>query len=1630
MDNTSTTQLARALSAAESVEKRLRITEQTESQVAAELVRALCESASITSITLPESHRAYIRERFGSSVATLLTTLQKPASQLSTSGSSQESHRLHLSHAVKALTAETQHLIQILRKYEHHEDISKTIEFLSQENVALSHTVINRMTSIVQNFEAQSTNAEATATNIATGFRTFLSETIRELTSKEVTREVSLSQPESSLMTTLLVTLYSLESVIVRSTSTSEQSSQVNVSLGQLQRPEELRETSISLAERRRLQLIHSIEATHEEQTELIKALKRYEEHREITEVLDLLERNKVILSRRVTSQMISVLQENQKVQSREVHRQVVEKLRTVLTQDVQQLTEHSTFALWRTAQPTTSLATLVMTIASIERIVANVTAPENVQARMDASLLREASESVSSVLPEAMRSDLEALLGVSGISQTANLAQREPQESAGISIPERQRVLSSLSSSEYGSQITQTDFFSGYLVSPQPSAEEATVMRKMAQALFLRCAIKATQDEMEQMSVSLNRALEEDVANKVIYLATAQGTNLSTSAVEEIQKAVEVKLQHSESSEEAKREAPERIKSALARSIRTLTDENVYGLWETRTTREIVELVNTLKLLESVALDAFEPTEAATELVKKLRREEPQQLLTKILTEIERISVKRIFFESRTSLEHGLEHRSIFAEAYGQLPDYQRSRAWENVREQGEAQAEMSLTSGILEVGLSRHEDASKTIQTDRKLAVEATASATREEDTEIRMDLIQPRDDAMDVATNRRIPVTVTTSLIGQASTTSDTATELTLKVPEQSVTSDFVAKDRVVLEDSVKIGEISEENTLSTWKTAENRAYSEVTLSGKAKERDQMQSTIQASKETVTQMEQNLARVQELSAEMQVRAVEQQSDSKQFSADSRSEQFLIESKQINQANESATIPDISRTTATSTAREFGFESIGTLGSYGYLQPKQEQQAGIESSLPEGRRLMGEKTLLAPRQEVLEINEILRRDVRGTADALTYTKTMDKSALTTTAAQDERTIKTVDYYQREQIYNAGTELEQKVKVVAEKVMYEAGDEAAFGIWKTAEQQETQTTISRGLGSQEHSSKTVHAPVEETVLASGDFKEISTAETSSTLKLEKADSTSRAFSIEREQQDIKLEVQDSIASQFVTRPEISTASEKTSLHEFGAEQLIVGGILGHLIPKKPETAETMTQITQKPHLSAATTMSASTETNIQTSETMLKEEAMKSTMFESLVSNKEETLLATSATTEEQADVDFQRKRGSLSYGVGKSVLSATTEAAEIKSKETSDNAVFGIWDSNIRSETSQATLREKSLETSEAVLSTKATEESGMVSEVDLSKQPAVSISSTLPQEMKEQEKRGFTIEQLDVTTSYQRCAMGEIAVTTEKDTLLVSSSGSAKEFVKEQAEVVAVLGSIQPKPEQFDSVSVKLSDSKKVELEQRMKAAEEETREKQLSLEKHEASLESTKELKETIVEKEIRSTKASEDATANQIVELTEADLLEFSDVRLKARNVTEASTKVQESREEAVQGLWSTPSGAEASFTLKEKEKSVESGLLSAKAAAQEEVAITEEKIKEIVARAESTVAEKQKTDTSRSYAIEVGTTTEEVTKPYSEAAVREELAQKISANVSGGFREFSQEETALGLVAH
>ncbi|EYC33295.1 hypothetical protein Y032_0002g707 [Ancylostoma ceylanicum] len=1631
MESASATQLAMALSAAETVERRLRATEQREAQLVMELSRTLAECDTIS---IPEAHRAYIEERFGITSESLLSILEARGSHMASSRvfeertSRQETveSRLLQSHTGRASPVETQRLLQLLRRYEDHSDIARTIEFLAQENVAFSAAVTHSMITTVEQALAASTSEERTASTIAAGLRMLLNESIRTLTD-EVTFATFQAEPEFSSITTLLVTLYSLESAITK-ISVKEEETGTQVSLGQIQRKEEYHERHLSLAERRRLQLIHVVKATSEERAELMKALERYQENREITQVLEILERSNVVLSQRITSRMISILEERRDVRSVQVREQVVEKLRGALTRTVQELTEQNTYAIWRTAEPTTSLCTLLMTVASIERVVANVTAPVEVQTTVEPTLHRGSAEAVSKVVRETMRSVGEMQLGAERTAASVALFGKELRQGSAKMMSERRKIHLSSIAREYESDTAQTDVTAGALTAPPTSAEEASILRTRQQILYLKSSLKACQEQQERLTVSLSRVLGEEAASKVVDLVAAQKSNMSATAVSEIQKTIDLHLQHAEESGEVRGEAAERIRAALTKCIGELTDETVHTLWRTASPSEPAELVSSLALLESVVLDTFAPTDAATELVKMLRKEEPSQLLTKLMAEVEHRSVEMTFADSRASEEVLLRAEGTSAEISARRAEQQVSTAERAVREYGHESTGVDIISGLLEYQAQRFETLSTSIEDRRRLAIGLTTAATVREDAEISTDIVHSKD-LEEIDINVYVPITVTTSLSSPAFYDSRISADLSLSAADQQASLGLTAKDRINVEDALKTKQTSEEAAHGFWQTVEKSAFSEITFEQIARERDQMQSTMSASKETTIHLERSLENLQRQDVEKQFKSTQTQSDLREFSIANESQQLQLE-KHPSVAGEFANIPEVSRSTTTSSAHEFGYETTGTLSTHGYLQPRPEEQATAESTVIQARRLVDDRTVSASQQEDVQRREELRKDVStATAEITSVARVQDSSSQTMAASQEELATRAVEYLRTEQKYGVGATQAEKQSVSVGESTQETRDEAAYGVWTTAVDEETQTTISQGERTQEQLSRSVQATMEQSTAMSADFMDASSAEISSTVKLERTDSTSREFSIQQQQYESMLRKEETAVEQSSTMRDVMTATDTALVHEFGSDDVNVSGVLGHLTPKKPESAEVATQLSLAPHLEAVTSMSASTEASIQETGLIRRDEAMESTSMEQVTTIKDSTLLSTAATKEEQAEVDYRRARGSTSYGVGKSISSSSIDAAQITSKEAGETAVFGVWDSSITAEESQRTIREKSMESTDVALSTKASEMETVRSEVDLSKEPSDHAVSVLSEAQREGGRRGFSIEHLDVTTSYQRCAMGEIAVTTEKDVVVVSSTGSAAEYAREQAEVVAVLGTIEPHDEQFENAAIKVEDSKKLQLEKKMRAAEEFTTDDQLMMRREELSLQSERTIRETTVEREIQAMKASEHTSAEQVISLAAADQKEASDVEVTDRNTAASTATVQESTDEAIQGIWRTPSGAEAVYTLKEKEKSVERGALSTKASREEDVYTDAQRIRDIAGGIEGTLPEKQREETAKKYMIASELTSESVRKLDSEADVSKQLPEREREATTGEFREYTTEEASFGLVA-
>ncbi|KAK6014264.1 hypothetical protein OSTOST_20378 [Ostertagia ostertagi] len=534
---------------------------------------------------------------------------------------------------------------------------------------------------------------------------------------------------------------------------------------------------------------------------------------------------------------------------------------------------------------------------------------------------------------------------------------------------------------------------------------------------------------------------------------------------------------------------------------------------------------------------------------------------------------------------------------------------------------------------------------------------------------------------------------------------------------------------------------------------------------------------------------------------------------------------------------------------------------------------------------------------------------------------------------------------------------------------------------------------------------------------------------TTSTLPVVQKEGESRAFTIEGQKYATSLQKGESTAYGSSVLADVGKISGTAAVREFGSEQVDVGGAVGYLTPRTAEFAEAATEFADTRRLQAVRSMAASSDLNVEGSETISRCEAVETAFDRKILPNQAQAELSTAASLEESSQTDFKRAIGTASYGVGKSLPDQRKEAVMISSKETTESSVYGIWDSTVETATSQKILRGISLERAGVELSTSASCEEAIQTDVGLRTEPCSVTTSVIPDVRKEADVRGFTIESQQLTTTHQRSPEGGVAIRTDNDIRAISATASAREYGREQAEMGASLGFIEPRMEEFDSASAKFDVGRKLEIEQKIKASEEVTVEGSLSLCKDEAAVGSTKSIQENVTEKQAKATRSAGSVSTDKTISMSLDSRMEIVDVRLEDKPSQSSEIRMHESSEQAVQGLWHTAQGAESSILLREREKSTERGSLSTAASEFHDVSLMEDKTRDVSDSVHGTMAEQLRETAVESYGIASTCASSEVRKPDSETSVSEQVSEKTITSIVGGFREFAKEEAALGLSA-
>lgn len=1603
METTSTADMALALSASDTVARRLRAAERCEISLAAELLGSLTEE-QVTEMSAEE--RVYIRERFGIDVVDLAP--KEP--RLITS----EGRRVH---SVKASSEETMSLRTLLYAFAHHTDVASTLHFLDQPGMVLSSAATRRMTQIIEEIVQRSGTVE----EVAEALRSTLLESIRELTDETTYRSFQVISSSTSI-TTLLITLHSLESAekpppIQRRTTTG------------VVRSEEFADERIILADRHRMQLTHVLKATADERSELFEHLSKYQQHSEISEILRILERGDIELSQRIALRMISVLENCQRMSSSEASAAVVDNLRAVISESIREITEESTFSMWRTAEPAPSLTSLLVTMISLESVIANVTAPAYAMTASESTHTRETSRDATVTLPEREKFSTGADYRVEATSESFTLQGRvEKSDSTIEKWADTESTESSLLTREYGSESVRTEAAASIIPLQRLTEEEFTAIRQKQREIVLRCALKASTEERLQLQESILRLGDKIEAENIIKSLTTWADSLSSAAVKEMQTALDASLSRPESAAETRASLKEILEEALTKCCGRLTSEEVYSLWRTQTTTATASMIRLLSFLERVALDTFAAAQIRADVSVALQREDQEYFSRSLLAITPQEVVRRLFSDTRVLCKTEFPAKSDEHETSVLIPVPVGTGAHLTATEFVQEHVAVSATGGILEVGSVASEAASETVASARRLHLISNVSETTSEHMLVTTDISLPCDSAQ-ISTKRALIQRDAALLSGYGTSEEQITSDHPLKVPDQATIVGYIIKDKVCMRGEVSSAPTSEETSYGTWQSAENQASAEILHEQKYKEVEKMQAAVQASKQTTMEIEQNLANIQEQSVEKQLATAQMHADNKQLRIESRSQTLCLE-KPAKTATEFVNIPEVSKSTTTAQAHEYGSETVDTVSAHGYLQPKPQEEATTESLITQDRRLTGTTTVTATKEEtVVRQDEFSRAAGSEKVHATAASKTVGASCLETAATREEVAAKTVGFAKSSQTGDVGRTEAETTRLQADQMMREAQEEASYGEWQTLDVKKEKAAIARGIAMEERASKTVRAPQEEGIATTREFSESTTAETSSVRRLERSASASRALTIEEQFCDSTLLKDEVAASDISALPDVTKTSQQATAHEFGLSAVGVVGAVGHLVPKEPENAAISSKFSDIRRLQEVRTMAASTDVNVDRSTVITRHDVSESAFDEKFIPNKTQAMITTTASSEESYQTDFQRTRGAVSYGVGKNLPEKIREGLEITEKETTESSVYGMWETNVERATSCKILRGVSAESDEATFSTQASREERTQHDLGLSTQPADSTASVMPEGQKERDSRSFSIEQQQITTNYQRSSEGRAASRTEKDVTALSATGRAREYGKEQTEMGASVGFIEPHKEEFDSASVKIDTRRMLELGQSLKASGDATTEGSLALLRADSAVQSTKVFTDSFVEKEEKSTRSAGFASAEQPVSLSLDSQTSGVDVHLADKRSESTAIAAKEISEEGVQALWRTKPGAEHSITIKERELSVERAILSTPASKEHEVSLKEERTRELSDNVQYTMSEQLRESTEKRYGTASTLTSPSLGQPNIERSVQETMPLKQLVSSAGEFREQSKQETSLRFVS-
>ncbi|VDL78497.1 unnamed protein product [Nippostrongylus brasiliensis] len=748
---------------------------------------------------------------------------------------------------------------------------------------------------------------------------------------------------------------------------------------------------------------------------------------------------------------------------------------------------------------------------------------------------------------------------------------------------------------------------------------------------------------------------------------------------------------------------------------------------------------------------------------------------------------------------------------------------------------------------------------------------------------------------------------------------------------------------------------------------------------------------------------------------------------------EQGCESSLQRSEASEHgfSTIMEIARTSEETRAYEFGLRETGVRGAVGHLTPKQPESAEISAEIPFAHRVQTEVSTAASTEVNISESDSLRRQESAEAASNRLLIAAQAATSATTAQSSEETCEKL--YTRTKgatSYGTGKVLPEVPKEGAAIVGKETTETTSYGLWKTQEDDYAPATALHPLPLQKQMSLSVRAPSEEEVMTSGQFADTSSAEVSSTISIDQRRSASEKFGIEEQRYESSLQRSETSDHDSLILREIVTASGKKEAYEFGSSETGVQGAVGHLTPKHPESAEASAEIPFRHRIQTGTSTAASTEVSISESGSMSRREFVESACNKILLRNLSDVELTTAETSERTLEKQYSEARRDESYGVGKVLPEKPKEGVTITGKETTESSAYGLWSSSINTDNAEKTFPVKGAESEGTFLSTSASTDEITHSTVGLVMEPLSGAGCVLTEQLRKDEKRTFHVEQQRISFESQRKHEEEGTIGVGKEIASAQTSSSSREFGKEQVGVGAAMGSIEAHLESYDGTFVKVDAKREFRVEQQMKAAGDVSVDGSATLTKdQETSVQFSKTIGEIPVERESKQTRPAEFTSAEKTTYMSSTDKKETSDIKLDGKHSESMEARVKETSEENVLGIWRSTKGEETSVTLRERERSVETTMLSTESAKQSQISISEERTRDVLDKALFTAVEQQRESAERCYGVASALSSATVDKPDHEESAARQLPQKQLVSAANSFKEFSKTDASLGFIA-